>query len=64
MVSKTKTKAESQRRRRVAALPRQRLRVPRAGLHEQVVKRPLKIAIAKIKAEFDRSPRLHALAGQ
>jgi DNA-binding GntR family transcriptional regulator len=39
MVSKTKTKAESQRRRRVAALPRQRLRVPRAGLHEQAAAR-------------------------
>src|SRR6201987_4837036 len=38
-VSKTKTKSEPQRRRSVAALPRQRLRVPRIGLHDQAAAR-------------------------
>jgi DNA-binding GntR family transcriptional regulator len=38
-VSKTKTKTASQRRRSVAALPRQRLRVPRIGLHDKAAAR-------------------------
>jgi DNA-binding GntR family transcriptional regulator len=38
-VSKTRTRTEPRRRRSVAALPRQRLRVPRIGLHEQAAAR-------------------------
>jgi DNA-binding GntR family transcriptional regulator len=38
-VSKTKTKTEPERHRRVTALPLQRLRVPRIGLHEQAASR-------------------------
>jgi DNA-binding GntR family transcriptional regulator len=38
-VSKTKTKTKPEWRRRAAALPRQRLRVPRIGLHEQAAAR-------------------------